>query len=584
MILRRIFCGIVFLACLVVLELNKNRLLGWLLWLAVSGGVFWLLEKNFAWWQKLLIILGWIGAFALIVLLSWPPVKKVPAADVKNPEKTEIVTVKDGDLQGVYNKDKDVEVFAGIPYAAPPVGENRWKAPQDPAKWEGVRQADTFAPMSMQPQNLPIIDSLTQIIGYHDYHISLKDNYRPACSEDSLYLNVWKPAGEKKNLPVLVFIHGGSMKTGQTWYEDYSGEGLAKKDVIVVNLAYRLGVFGFYADEDLLKEDGTTGNYALLDQIKALQWVQDNIAAFGGDPSNVTLAGESAGSASVSALCASPMAKGLFRRAVMESSTVVSKEVPHSFRSLDEALASGKALKEKHHCKNVEEMRKLSAEEIVADAETEHHITIDGMVLEEQPYETYKKGKTNEEAVLHGANEEESGPFILFDKTTMKNYEEKIRSFFKDRTEEVLKVYPASNDQEAAEYWAEIYGAIFFNYPHDCLERLETANGIPTYQYLFSKQNKRLGSWHSGEMVYFYNDIPEKSSLYDESDRRLEEIMSDYLVNFVKRGNPNGEGLPEWKDTKDEVMNFNTESGMKKDERRQKLYRILDEMQGFSAD
>ena len=206
------------------------------------------------------------------------------------------------------------------------------------------------------------------------------------------------------------------------------------------------------------------------------------------------------------------------------------------------------------------------------------------MVLEEQPYETYKKGKTNEEAVLHGANEEESGPFILFDKTTMKNYEEKIRSFFKDRTEEVLKVYPASNDQEAAEYWAEIYGAIFFNYPHDCLERLETANGIPTYQYLFSKQNKRLGSWHSGEMVYFYNDIPEKSSLYDESDRRLEEIMSDYLVNFVKRGNPNGEGLPEWKDTKDEVMNFNTESGMKKDERRQKLYRILDEMQGFSAD
>ena len=179
-----------------------------------------------------------------------------------------------------------MEVYAGIPYAKPPVGELRWREPQDPEPWEGVLAADHFAPMSMQPQNAAWYSSMAQIIGYHDYEISLDDNFRDLNSEDALYLNIWKPAGEQENLPVLVYIHGGSLQTGQPWYADYSGEGLARKGVIVVNMGYRLGVFGFLADEELMAEspNGTTGNYGLLDQIKALEWVRDNIAAFGGDP------------------------------------------------------------------------------------------------------------------------------------------------------------------------------------------------------------------------------------------------------------------------------------------------------------
>ena len=145
-----------------------------------------------------------------------------------------------------------MEVYAGIPYAAPPVGELRWREPQDPVPWEGVLRADTFAPMSMQVVNSNLYSSLAQIIGYHDYQISLHDNFRDAVSEDSLYLNIWKPAGEQEKLPVIVYVHGGSLQTGQPWYADYSGEGLARKGVIVVNFGYRLGVFGFYADEELM--------------------------------------------------------------------------------------------------------------------------------------------------------------------------------------------------------------------------------------------------------------------------------------------------------------------------------------------
>ena len=173
--------------------------------------------------------------------------------------------------------------------------------------------------MSMQVVQPPVISSLAQIIGYHDWSASLSDNWRPPVSEDSLYLNIWKPRGICENLPVIVYIHGGSLQTGQPWYDDYSGESFAENGVITVNMGYRLGIFGFLAEGSLLEEDGTTGNYGLLDQIKALEWVRDNIAQFGGNPGNVTIIGESAGAVCVDALCVSPLAKGLFAKAVLES-------------------------------------------------------------------------------------------------------------------------------------------------------------------------------------------------------------------------------------------------------------------------
>lgn len=583
-----ILSALIFAIMLAVLELNKNTVWGFVLLLLVTAGFYtahrFIVKRKNKWYLRLCVWLAWLSLFCGVLFLTWPPVQAVPAVSVKNPEKTEIITLSQGDLQGVYNADKSVEVFAGIPYAKPPVGELRWKEPQDAEPWDGVLLADRFAPMGMQPRNLPIYYSLAQIIGYHDYKITLDDNYTEPVSEDSLYLNIRKPAGKLSKAPVLVYVHGGSLQTGQPWYADYSGEGLAKEGVITVNMGYRLGIFGYFADEELAAEsaNGTTGNYGMLDQIKALEWVRDNISAFGGDPNNVTLAGESAGAASVSALCTSPLAKGLFRRVILESSTTASVHPPHSFRTLDEALETGKATKEKLGCSTVAELRALSAEQLVDEAQVHHHMTVDGYALTETPYESYQKGIHNEEAILHGYNEEESAAFIMFDRANMKNYEQKIRAYFGEYSDDLLKLYPASTDEEADLYWAEIYGAVFFDYPHYCLNRLAVQNDIPVYEYLFAKKNGRIGNWHSGEEVYCYGNIPDDSTLYDSRDRELSAQMLGYWKSFSENGDPNAGGLPEWKENRgsDSVMYFGDTTEMMS-EREHALFEILDKFDGW---
>ena len=582
-----IFGSLLFLIMLAVLELNKNTILGFVLLLAVTVGFAVLFIKVLhggKWYWKLLGWLGWIGAFVLILLLTWPLMKRVPAYEGSTPVYTETVSLGKGDVRGVVIDGGRVELYAGIPYAKPPVGDLRWREPQDPDAWEGVLDADHFAPMCMQPVELPIVSSLKQIIGYHDYKISLSDNYRPAVSEDGLYVNVWKPAGKAENLPVLVYIHGGTLQTGQPWYADYAGTGLAREGVVVVNLGYRLGVFGYLADEGLKAEsaNGTTGNYGLLDQIKALEWVRDNIAAFGGDPLNVTLAGESAGAASVSAICTSPLAKGLFKNVLLESSTVASIEPPHSFRTYEDAIASGNELKARYNVKTPQELRALDAEAIVNEAYTQHFMTVDGCALIETPYESYKKGVYNEQAILHGYNSEESGPFLILGHASMKNYEQRVRSYFKEYADDVLRIFAPTTDAEAKEMWAGIYGAIFFNYPHYCLNRLAAENGIPVWEYYFSKHNGRLGAWHSGELIYFYGNLPERSKLFDEADYALEKNVTGYILNFMRTGDPNGEGLPAWESNTDStrLMEFGDHTEMI-DEKYLALYAIMDRMAGW---
>ncbi len=582
-----IFGSLLFLIMLAVLELNKNTLPGFALLLAVTIGFAVLFIKVLhggKWYWKLLGWLGWIGAFAAILLITWPPVKRVPAYEGRTPVYTEAVSLEKGDVRGVLIDGGRVELYAGIPYAKPPVGDLRWREPQDPDAWEGVLDADHFAPMCMQPVEIPIYSSLKQIIGYHEYSISLSDNYRPAVSEDGLYVNVWKPAGKVEGLPVLVFIHGGTLQTGQPWYSDYAGTGLAREGVVVVNLGYRLGVFGYLADEGLRAESehGTTGNYGLLDQIKALEWVRDNVAAFGGDPDNVTLAGESAGAASVSAICTSPRASGLFRRVLLESSTVASVEPPHSFRTFEDAIASGKELKARYGVETPAELRALDAETIVNEAYTQHFMTVDGYALTETPYESYQKGVHNEQAILHGYNSEESGPFLIFGNASMKNFEQKIRAYFKEYADDVLAIYAPATDDEAKTMWAEIYGAIFFNYPHYCLNRLAVKNGIPVWEYCFSRQNGRLGPWHSGEMIYVYGNLPEKSGLFDETDYALEKTMTGYVLNYMKTGDPNGDGLPVWENNSDSarLIGFGDQTKMT-DEKYLAFYAIMDRMTGW---
>ena len=579
-----ILLGIIFLT---LLEFNKNSLWGWALAIIVLVGFFFL--RKFVLLDKswLLRAAGWIGLVAVlaaVVGFTQGPYRLRPAVEGKSPAVTEIVTVEQGQLTGLVSEDGAVEVYAGIPYARPPVGELRWREPQDPEPWEGVLAADHFAPMSMQPSNGAIYNSLAAIIGYHDYKITTEDNFRDMMSEDSLYLNIWKPAGEVKNAPVLVYIHGGSLMTGQPWYDDYSGMGLARDGVIVVNMGYRLGVFGFYADPELAAEspNGTTGNYGLLDQIKALEWVRHNIAAFGGDPDNVTIAGESAGSACVTALCTSPLAKGLFRRAIGESSTTTAPKPAHSYRTLEEAYATGAKTKEQFGAATVADLRAVPADKLVAATNQNHHITVDGYVLTQSPYESYRKGIHNEEAVFHGYNATESALFIIFDHANLKNYEQKVRGYFGEYADEVLALYPAATNAEAKANWIDIYSCIFFNHGHYCWTRQALANDIPVYEYYFTKDNKRLGANHGGEEVYFYGNIPMDSALYGASDYALEGTMHAYFRNFIATGDPNGGELPRWEAVTDPGRIFELGKTVgETDERYVQLYAILDRMQGW---
>ncbi len=579
-----IFTILISLLMPAVLELNKNTLAGWLLFAAAAAGMIFVIRKymgHWAWWARGLAVLCYLILCICIVFASWPPVKRVPAADSGDPMKTDVYATEYGDVRGIVLS-SGVELFAGIPYAAPPTGELRWKKPQDPQPWSSVLECDAFAPMSMQSQNLPVVNSLTQIIGYHDYKISLNDSYREAYSEDSLYLNIWKPAGTVEKAPVVVYIHGGSLKTGQPWYQDYSGEGFAKDGVVTVNMGYRLGVFGFLATEEMTEEEGTAGNFGLLDQIKALEWVRNNIASFGGDPDNVTIIGESAGAVCVDALCVSPIASGLFSKAILESSTVSSIDPPHSYRLFDEALSSGEALMKKYNCSSLDELRKIPAETLVGEQETQHHITIDGYVLPDTPYNLRKQGVHNEEAVIHGYNAEESGPFIIFSHAKLKDYEERVRKWTGEYADDILKLYSPETDEEADQYWAKIYGAVFFNYSHYCLNRLEKENGVPSWEYLFTKDNGRLGCWHSGELVYTFGVIPEDSKLYTAEDRQLSDAMHSYWVNFVKTGDPNSASLSGFEQSADSshVMEFGEHTGMI-EEPELELYKILDRMYGW---
>ena len=583
-----VFYIILVLLGLAFLELNRNTVMGWelfLLWTVMFGLQYRSRIQHFSLPNKALSWVVFVIMSAAIFWLSWPEPKAVPAVSGDHPEPTEVIHTAKGDVSGLLTADGAVEVFAGIPYAKPPVKELRWKPPVEAEAWEGVRACTEFAPMSMQVTSLPIVDSLTRIIGYHDFpFFSLSDNHTFPVSEDSLYLNIWKPHTEETGLPVLVYIHGGSLQTGQPWYDDYSGESFARSGVVAVNMAYRLGVFGFYADEELLKEDGTTGNYGLLDQIAALKWVKENIAQFGGDPENITICGESAGAVCVDALCVSPLARGMFQKAILESSTLSSVKPPHSFRLLDDALTSGNELRERMHAADVNALRSISAEQLVKEASSQHHVTVDGMVLPETPYELRKKGIHNEQAILHGFNTEESGPFILMNHATAASYEEKLSQVYGPMAERVKELYPGNSDEQAKENWKIVYGAKYFNYPHQCLNRLMAAQE-PVYEYLFAKQNGRLGAWHSGELVYAFNRIPEQSTLYTDADRRLSELMHQYWLNFIRNGDPNAEGLPVFEENRssDRILQLNDTVSMIA-EPYLDLYQIIDQNEGFAAD
>lgn len=565
-------CGYVLYVLLIILylgylEIWKHQIFGWPIAIALFI-CFPILKKKLH-VNKAFI---YIGFFALLVLngfISAPHTRRVPVSYSKNQVPTEVITVAQGQISGVYNEDQSVEIFAGIPYAAPPVGDLRWKEPQPAKAWQGVRVCDTYAPMAMQKRQNAFYAFGSRIVGYNEVPISLHDNFIEEMSEDCLYANVWKPASAKKGdkLPVLFYIHGGSLNSGQSYFDAYNGESLAKKGIIVVNISYRLGVFGYLADTELAAESGnqTTGNYGLLDQIAALKWASENVESFGGDPENITIAGESAGSSSVNALCVSPLAKGLFKRAIAESSGITPITPYHTFRTMEQAKKVAANIKEEFKCASIEELRKIPAEKLVKTAYQNNEMTVDGYAITEQPYLTYLAGNNNEESVFGGYNGNEADAFLIFNSMPNKDsYAKYLEAIAGDEAENLAKIWPAESDADAKQKYKELVGVAWFGYSHYTWSELMKANNQPAYLYYFTKQNKSLADWHSGELPYFYGNIPHTRN-YDESDFALSEMIQQYILNFVKTGNPNGEGLPQWdtyNDCPDKVLNFDTEVKM----------------------
>ena len=553
---------LIALVALSLFELGKNTLWGWALLLFLLIGWALLRVKllpGAGFLPRLGLFVGALMLIGLLFKLSGPPERRVPAVAGNKPAVTDVITVTEGRLTGVRTADGAVEVYAGIPYAKPPVGELRWKEPQPPEPWEGVRACDAFAPMSMQPRNHPVMNSLMQIFGYHTYQFSLTDNWVEAMSEDSLYLNIWKPAGDASGLPVLFYIHGGSMTTGQPSYSEYNGEALARQGIVVVNCAYRLGVFGFLADEALAAEspNGTTGNYGLLDQIRALEWVRDNIAAFGGDPARVTIAGESAGASCVNALCVSPLSRGLFTRAIAESSGITAKTPYHSFRPLDEALETGAAIRAEFGAADLAAFRAVPAEKLLTTKHSNDSLTVDGWAIAEQPYLSYEKGENHETALLQGFNVHEADFFCMTTRVDAEDYVEKLKKLYGDGAEAAAAAFPPAEQVPYYKYMIDAGGtakgsfdacvsAAWFAYSHYNWARLLTKQGVPVYTYYFTKDNNGLGSNHAGELPYFYGNLDKHPKNYDAADAALSKQMMQYYVNFIKTGDPNGEGLPVW--------------------------------------
>lgn len=503
-------------------------------------------------WVKLVIWMSFVFLTGSNMILARPQERLQKAYYYDNPTYVETpLELNQGKVKGVYNEDQDVEIYAGIQY-----GEvERWKEPK-PHTWEGVKDGSYFGPRSMQPKSNPIVDSVIDLYAEKAWH----PNYlmKPITSRsesESLQLNIWRPKNAT-NLPILVYIHGGSLTNGSSSSVDINGETMAKHGVIMITIQYRLGVFGYFAHEELAKESehNTTGNYGLLDQIFALKWINNNAEKIGGDPDKITISGESAGSSSVSALCTSPLSKGLFRYAIGESSSLVMKEPPHTYRTREKAYEVSEKILKEFKCNNIEELRKVPAEKLVETKNANQEMMLDGYALTKNPYQVYLDGENNEERLLNGYNVREADPFViqanLFSPITKKNIESRLAQTFGEKyAQEICELYKDRINEDAAKAYNEIFSVYWFIMPHHVWSNKALERGEPVYRYMFTKENGFYGTYHSGEIVYAYGNIDKmnKPYAYDEKDKALSEAMVKYWSNFVKNGDPNGEGLVEWK-------------------------------------
>ena len=453
---------------------------------------------------------------------------------------SDTIKVEGGIISGVKSQAGDVVAYKGIPFAAPPVGELRWKAPQAVQPWQGVKKCDAFGPSPMQGKPVPFMVYTPEFLIPEQ-----------PISEDCLYLNVWTKARQGEKRPVLMWIYGGGFSSGGTAVPIYDGEAMAKKGIIFVSVNYRVGVFGFLAHPGLTKEspNNASGNYGLLDQIAALKWIKKNIAAFGGDPDNVIIDGQSAGSMSVNCLVASPAAKGLFNKAIAESGSFMISNPLVTSNGLESAEQQGLKLAESVHASTLAELRKVPAADLMKFP-ARYSPIVDGYVLPEPVSKIFADGKQNNVPVITGWNADES--FVAGFKKKDAFIEQIKKQYGKD-ADEFLKYYPANTDEEAARSQVKLSRDMIFAASGYKWATLQSAQGkAPIYIYYFERKLPatpdfvKYGAFHTGEVAYAMDDLKFLNRPWEPADQQLASLMSGYWVNFITSGNPNGKGLPPW--------------------------------------
>ena len=528
------------------------------------------------------------------------------------------VTTAEGILEG---KDlSGITVFKGIPFAAPPVGNLRWKAPQPVQKWQGVREAKEFGPNPMQE---PI---------FGDMNFGTKKN-----SEDCLYLNIWTPAKTmKEHLPVLIYFNGGGLMAGSGSEPRYAGDAMARKGIISITANYREGIFGFFAHQQLSKETSYkgSGNYGFMDQVAAIKWVKDNIEAFGGDPNRITIVGESAGSMSVSALMASPLCQGLFAQAMGSSGSVMGfkkvltlKEAEQKGVEMAQNIAvqmvgktdktKGKASKKKTPKADIDMLRNLPAEELLklASVKSRPVYNIDGYFFVEQPEETFAKGNQTKVPLLVGGNNQEMTPWavLMGKQPTVENLKAGAKATFgEENIDELFRLYGITTDKDVLEQLGvNLASDIFLDYSTWKWGNMhKLTSGQPVYRYRYCHPRPAMaikgkvaalaggvidakegeapapqdkGAVHSADIEYAMGTLP-TNRVYDwqPADYMISDIFSQYYINFVKTGNPNGLGLPEWPSTNGKaiapVLQIDENTVVKTDAQMEKRYEFIDQL------
>ena len=480
---------------------------------------------------------------------------------------TAIVQTAQGKLQGMFEADTAVYQFKGIPFAAPPVGELRWQAPQPMAAWDGIRQATDFGPRAMQ---LPVFGDM---------------NFRSnGMSEDCLYLNVWTPEpSAEAQLPVLVYFYGGGFIAGDGSEPRYDGTQMARKGIVAVTVNYRLNIFGFFSHPELsaAAPHHASGNYGFLDQNAALLWVRNNIVAFGGDPNRVTIAGESAGSMSVNAHMVSPLSKELFAGAIGASGGLGTL----SPRPLAEAEQIGQAFAKKVKAQSLAELRALPAQKLLKATEgmapPEFPSVIDGAFFPDAPLEVLAAGKGAQVPLMVGWNSEEMPYLALFGNQppTPENYAAIVQELYGDQADQILKLYPGTTQEEVEQSATDLAGDRFLVYSTWKWAEDHQQSGNPVYRYYYAHPRPPMvpemanavaglaggiiedaaaaeeaiimpsakGAVHSADIEYAMGNLASnKVYAWTAEDEQVSALMQGYYANFVKTGNPNGPGLPEW--------------------------------------